>query len=170
MKVPATCPGEQTKDEKKQLKAERQTAANSLKSPTSLGQSDSVAELPAMSRSNTMNSLSSGYAASAHRSVSGNGPKSPADETPPERTNSLKPNISAPNMLRKNRIVAPPPAAYISELPGSAVNGSVSAASNEQKGKMLYAYDANGSGEITVAEGKEVTILEPDGAYHVSYP
>jgi hypothetical protein len=28
---------------------------------------------------------------------------------------------------------------------------------------MLYAYDANGDGEVTVAEGKEVTILEPDG-------
>lgn len=165
MKVPATCPGESTKEEKKQLKAERQAAANSLKSPTSLGQSDSVAELPTMSRSNTMNSLSSGYAASAHRSVSGSGPRSPAEETPPERANSLKPNISAPNMLRKNRVVAPPPSAYISELPGSAVNGSALAASNEQKGKMLYAYDANGDGEITVPEGKEVTILEPDGKY-----
>jgi hypothetical protein len=170
MKVPATCPGEQTKEERKKLKAERQEGANALKSPNSLGQSDSVAELPTMSRSNTMNSLSSGYAASAHRSVTGSGPRSPAEEAPPERTNSLKPNISAPNTLRKNRVVAPPPAAYISELPGSAVNGSPATPSSEQKGKMLYAYDANGDGELTVAEGKEVTILEPDGMYNKVHP
>lgn len=168
MKVPATCPGEQTKDEKKALKAERQAAANSLKSPTATGHGDSVSELPTISRTNTMNSLSSGYAASAHRSVSGNGPRSPAEETPPERNNSLKPNISAPNMLRKNRVVAPPPAAYVSELPGSAVpaNGSHS---NEQKGKMLYAYDANGDGEVTVAAGKDVTVLEPDGKSSIMF-
>ncbi len=162
MKVPATCPGEQNKEEKKKLKAERQEAANSLKSPTATSHGDGVAELPTMSRSNTMNSLSSGYAASAHRSVSGSGLRSPAEEILPDRPTSLKPDASGPSTLRKNRVVAPPPTAYISELPGSTVNGSGST-SNEQKGKMLYAYDANGEGELTVAEGKEVTILEPDG-------
>jgi hypothetical protein len=156
MKVPATCPGEQTKEEKKKLKGERQEAANGLKSPR--GPTDGVTELPTMSRSNTMNSLSSGYAASAHRSVSGVPPKTPTEEAPPA---AAKPAISGPNTLRKNRVVAPPPAAYISELPGSAVNGS--AASNEQKGKMLYAYEANDTGELTVGDGKEVTILEGDG-------
>ena len=162
MKVPATCPGEQNKEEKKALKAERQQAATSLKSPT--GPTDGVAELPTISRSNTMNSLSSGYAASANRSVSG--PKSPTEETPPTSSASLKPQITGSNTLRKNRIVAPPPSAYISELPGSSVNGSGSTSSNEQKGKMLYAYDANGPDEVTVADGKEVTILEPDGKLH----
>jgi len=155
MKVPAECPGEQNKEEKKKLKAERQEAANSLKSPTISG-NGSTAELPAMTRSNTMNSLSSGYAASANRSVSG--ARSPVEETPPS---SLKPQISGPTTLRKNRVVAPPPTAYISELPGSSV--STNGSSNEQKGKMLYAYDASGDGEITVGEGKEVTVLEPDG-------
>lgn len=165
MKVPATCPGEQNKEEKKKLKAERQEAANSLKSPTStLGPTDSIAELPTMSRSNTMNSLSSGYAASAHRSVSG--ARSPSEETPPDRSSTLMPGSGAPNTLRKNRVVAPPPAAYISELPGSSpMNGSSASLSSEQKGKMLYAYDANGDGEVSVAEGKEVTILEPDGKF-----
>ena len=163
MKVPAECPGEQSKEERKKLKAERQEAANSLKVPGSAGHGDDIAELPTMSRTNTMNSLSSGYAASAHRSVSGNGPRSPTEETPPDRPTSIKPTISGPNTLRKNRVVAPPPSGYISELPGSTVNGSTSASSNEQKGKMLYAYDSNGEGEITVTEGKEVTILEPDG-------
>jgi hypothetical protein len=46
-------------------------------------------------------------------------------------------------------------------LPGSAVNGS--STSNEQKGKMLYAYEANDTGELTVGDGREVTILEGDG-------
>lgn len=165
MKVPAECPGEQTKEEKKKLKTERQEAANALKSPGHPAHPpDSVSELPTMTRTNTMNSLSSGYAASANRSVSGNGPRSPVEETAPERPGSLKPTTSAPNTLRKNRVIAPPPAAYISELPGSAPsNGSKVSLSNEQKGKMLYGYDANGDGEVTVAEGKEVTILEPDG-------
>ena len=156
MKVPATCPGEQTKEEKKKLKGERQEAANGTKSPN--GPTDGVAELPTMSRSNTMNSLSSGYAASAHRSVSGVPPRTPTEEVPPP---VAKPTVSGPNTLRKNRVVAPPPTAYVSELPGSAVNGS--AASNEQKGKMLYAYDANDAAELTVGDGKEVTILEGDG-------
>ena len=161
MKVPAECPGEQTKEDRKKLKVERQEAANSLKSPTH-HPGDSVAELPTMSRTNTMNSLSSGYAASAHRSVSGNGARSPSDETPPERPTSAKPSISGPTTLRKNRVVAPPPTSYISELAGSTPNGS-GAASSDPKGKMLYAYDANGDGEVSVTEGKEVTILEPDG-------
>ena len=66
-------------------------------------------------------------------------------------------------------MVAPPPAAYISELPGSSVNGSTSTLSHEQKGKMLYAYDANGDGEVSVNEGKEVTILEPDGKQNLTF-
>ena len=178
MKVPAQCPGEQTKEEKKALKAERQHAATSLKSPTSAGpgkSSDNVSELPTMSRSNTMNSLSSGYAASAHRSVSG-APKSPALEeattsTTPVPAAATKPSISAPTTLRKNRVIAPPPTAYISELPGSMPTngGSLSAKEQQQTGKMLYAYDGNGPGELSVAEGISVTILEPDGNI-ISFP
>lgn len=153
MKVPAECPGEQSKEDKKRLKGERQEAANILKGPNT-GPSENIAELPSMSRSNTMNSLSSGYAASANRSVSG-GARSPADENIPER-----PNVIGTSTLRKSRVTAPPPASFISELPGSNVNGS---AGNEQRGRMLYPYEANGEGEISVADGKEVVILEPDG-------
>lgn len=172
MKVPAECPGEQSKEDRKKLKAERQEAATSSKRPMSGG--DGAAELPALSRSNTMNSLSSGYAASANRSISGlgtgSGAKSPTDENPPERSSTIKSAISAPTAARKNRVVAPPPTAYISELPGSSVNGSstgLSVPSTEQKGKMLYSYDANGDGELSVPEGREVTILEPDGKSYV---
>lgn len=162
MKVPAECPGEQTKEERKKLKAERQESANATKKPSRL--EDGVAEPPNLSRSNTMNSLSSGYAASANRSISGARSKSPVEEAPlPDRSSTVKSNT---NTLRKNRIVAPPPTTYISELPGNSVNGSPgtpSAPSAEQKCKMLYAYEANGEGEITVPEGRELVIIEPDG-------
>jgi delta-aminolevulinic acid dehydratase/porphobilinogen synthase len=30
---------------------------------------------------------------------------------------------------------------------------------------MLYAYQENGEGELTVADGTDVTIVEPDGMY-----
>ncbi|KAK3378059.1 hypothetical protein B0H63DRAFT_436450 [Podospora didyma] len=160
MKVPAECPGEQSKEERKKLKHERQEAANSLLKPA--GKPDHVAEAPDLSRSNTMNSLSSGYAASAQRSMTG--PLSPADETPPELPAAPRPTSSAitPNTLRKTRIVAPPPAAYISELPGSTPNGSAGPRAPEQKGKMLYTFEAGGDGEVSVLEGREVVVLEPD--------
>jgi formin-binding protein 1 len=166
MKVPAECPGEQSKEDKKKLKAQRQEAANAGKAPSS-GAGDGASEASSLERSNTMNSLSSGYAASANRSISGLGPRPSAEETPPDRSSTTKSitTTSAPNVIRKNRVVAPPPTAYISELPGSSANGSssLSPPGNEQKGKMLYQYDANGEGEITVPDGREVTILEPDG-------
>jgi formin-binding protein 1 len=160
MKVPAECPGEQNKEQRKQLKQERQAAANNLLKPTP--SQTNIAELPDVSRSNTMNSLSSGYAASAHRSISG--PMSPTDDTPAESGGaglSSAPSVSKPTTLRKNRVIAPPPAAYISELPGSAPNGSASHAT-EQKGRMLYQFEANGEGEVSVAADREVVILEPD--------
>lgn len=164
MKVPAECPGELNKEEKKKIKAERQASANAngVRSSPSV---DNVSELPAMSRSNTMNSLSSGYAASANRSISGSAPRTPMEEAPPERANSISSTSAAPAAAsaatgRKNRIIAPPPTTYISELPGSSVNGS---APSEQKGKMLYAYEANAEGELTIPEGREVVVVEPDG-------
>ena len=181
LKVPASCPGELSKDERKKAKNERQQAFNNAH-PHSNGEPlDGVTELPAMSRSSTMNSLSSGYAASANRSVSGLPARTPNEETSPER-NGPRPAISKPNAMRKNRIVAPPPAQYISEMPADESNGRTSSFSSkpiEQRGKMLYAYKANGVGEISVSEGDEVTIVEPDGiqpcsplhfnALHVSF-
>ncbi|KAK3360108.1 hypothetical protein B0T25DRAFT_534770 [Lasiosphaeria hispida] len=156
MKVPAECPGEQTKEERKKLKQERQEAANSLLKPG--GKPDHVAELPDITRSNTMNSLSSGYAASAQRSLAG--PISPTAEEgqPPE----LPPASSRPP-LKKNRIVAPPPAAYVSELPGSIPNGGAAVGGGgEQKAKMLYTFKAGADGELSVPEGRELVVLEPD--------
>ncbi|KAK3685748.1 hypothetical protein B0T22DRAFT_228157 [Podospora appendiculata] len=159
MKVPAECPGEQSKEERKKLKQERQEAANSLLKPA--GPPDHVAELPVLTRTNTMNSLSSGYAASAQRSITG--PLSPAEDTPPELPGARPTTTITANTLRKNRVVAPPPAAYISELPGSTPDGAAAGPqTTEQKGKMLYSFHAGEEGELSVPEGREVTILEPD--------
>lgn len=163
MKVPAECPGEQSKEEKKKLKSERQQAA-SASHPTANGTpADGVAELPALSRSNTMNSLSSGYATSAYRSVSGTGTRITGEEPGQDQSSSTQPANNKPTTLRKNRIVAPPPAQYVIELPSNGTNAGAFSKPAEQRGKMAYAYQANGDGEITVEEGKEVVILEPDG-------
>ncbi|KKF97202.1 Protein BZZ1 [Ceratocystis platani] len=108
MKVPAECPGEQNKEERKKLKSQRQAAATSLLRPDSTSQ------------------------ASTSSAASGGAP-------------------------RKNRVMAPPPAAYVSA-------GAVPTATKPllQKGKMLYAFDASGDGELTVPEGREVVVLAPD--------
>lgn len=173
LKVPADCPGEQTKEEKKQLKAQRQAAASAAVE-VSPGSNES-ANGPTLNRQDTMNSLSSGYAASAQRSVSGVIPRSstalssgdggePApNPSSPSDASTPKPASSA---TRRNRIVAPPPVAYVSgpaEEP--AANGV-----EQRRGKMLYPYEAREAGEVSVAEGKDVTILESDGKYHSSEP
>lgn len=159
MKVPADCPGEQTKEEKKKLKTERQEAAHAAQSVNGTP-SDSQSELPRISRSdtiNSMNTLSSGYSATAHRSISGG--MSPTEENPPEKANKVAP---PPVAARRNRIVAPPPAQYIKDDGGDLASSAGLPKSTEQKGKMLYAYQQNGEGELTVPEGRDVSVLEPD--------
>ncbi|KAG8168350.1 hypothetical protein KVR01_001099 [Diaporthe batatas] len=159
MKVPAECPGESSKEERKKLKQQRQEAANSLLSPGPAS-SDKVAELPVLSRTNTVNSISSGYAASAHRSMTS--AMSPTEEAPPEVPTNTRPTSTiGSGSVRKNRVIAPPPAAYISELPGSAPNGS-GAGHQEEKAKMLFTFEASGDGELSVPEGRELVVLEAD--------
>ncbi|KAM5352670.1 hypothetical protein ACJ41O_005392 [Fusarium nematophilum] len=161
MKVPADCPGEQTKEERKKLKAERQDSANKLLKPSATMTSthSTTSDGPDLTRSNTMTSLSSH---SARPSLSGSlsGQRSPAEETPPEP--AARPSISSTKTsgtLRKNRIMAPPPAAYITDGGAGATNGSEK---EEKKGKMLYPFEASGDGELTVQEGRDVVLLEPD--------
>ncbi len=164
LKVPAECPGEQSKEGKKKLKAERQAASKVTVPQSNGGPPDGVTELPALSRSNTMDTLSSGYAASANRSVSG---KVPTDEMSTDGAGSPPP-ANKPATMRKNRIVAPPPTQYIAEMPGSAPSGGGSSTSHptEQRGRMNYAYQATAEGEASVEEGDEVSIVEPDGAWY----
>lgn len=155
LKVPADCPGELNKEQKKSVKAERQAAAAQAQqtAPAATngnGHADSLA--PSLQRSDTMgsmNTLSSGYAASANRSVSGMTVRSSNDnDSAPPVTSKIS---SGP---ARHRVMAPPPTSYVGP------NGS--ADPSEQKGKMLYAYQGNGDGEIKVSEGQEFTLVEPD--------
>ncbi|KAE9977705.1 hypothetical protein EG327_007645 [Venturia inaequalis] len=154
MKCPADCPGEQTKEEKKKLKAERQEAAKS-KTVAANGGAESNGGASDLSRSDTMNTLSSGYSATAQRSVSGT---TLTDRTPEEENSVPKKSSSILGGARKNRLVAPPPQQYVTSDPVEGANGN----SGEQKGKMLYAYQANSEGEITVSDGVEVVVVEED--------
>lgn len=154
MKVPADCPGEQTKDERKKLKGERQEVANKLLTP-STAPSTHASESPQLSRSNTMNSLSS---QSARRSISTSALEPPAEEEQPRKPSPTP----AATGGRRNRVVAPPPAAYITDSPGH-TNGN--GGESEKKGKMLYTFDASGDGELSVQEGRDVALLEPDGKF-----
>ncbi|PNP80611.1 hypothetical protein FNYG_06210 [Fusarium nygamai] len=159
MKVPPDCPGEQTKDERKKLKAERQDAANKLLKPSATMTSvhSNASDGPELTRSNTMTSLSSH---SARPSLSGSisGQLSPSEETPPDAGRPSMSSAKSSGTMRKNRIMAPPPAAYITGS-GGETNGG---AREEKKGKMLYAFEASGEGELTVQDGRDVVLLEPD--------
>jgi formin-binding protein 1 len=161
LKVPADCPGEQTKEERRKLKEERQKASHST--PANGTPADSQSDMPRISRSdtvNSMNTLSSGYSATAHRSISGG--MSPTTEEPPAEK-----KVAAP-APKRNRIVAPPPAQYIKD-DGPDMPSTAGSSRSEQKGKMLYAYQQNGEGEITVPDGRDVTILEQDGELLMSH-
>ena len=162
LKVPAECPGEQSKEDRKRLKAERQAASKAAPPQTIGGQHDGIAELPNLSRSNTMDTLSSGYAASANRSVSG---KIPSADMIADPVDEAQTAASKPATLRKNRIVAPPPTQYISELPANPPSGGSSSTSRptERRAKMNYAYQATSDGELSVNEGEDVVIVEADG-------
>ena len=123
---------------------------------------------PNLVRQNTMNSLSSGYAASAQRSVSGTVPTVGSTthvDTGPSRgaafTTAVPENTPpASAATRRNRVVAPPPAAYVSAPPADELSAN---SSSMPRGKMLYSYEARDDGELSVREGREVTIVEPDG-------
>ncbi|KAL6230275.1 hypothetical protein BDW75DRAFT_234515 [Aspergillus navahoensis] len=162
MKVPAECPGEQTKEEKKKLKVERQEQANAAPA-VDLGPTISSSAAPSLSRRDTMNSLSSGYAVSANRSVSNVGTHESVTEAPDSSPNSptpASPTATKPT-VKRNRILAPPPSQYIGSPPPTEAPTS-SASQKEPRGKMLYPYQATGADEVTVQEGEEITVLEPD--------
>ena len=157
LKVPADCPGELSKEERRKQKESRQKSAHAV--PANGTPADSQSNLPQISRSNTvnsMNTLSSGYSATAQRTISGG--MSPTTEEPVEK----KTTAPAP---KRNRIVAPPPSQYIKDDGQDVPSTAGSTRSSEQRGKMLYAYQQNGDGEITVADGREVIILESDGKF-----
>jgi hypothetical protein len=154
MKVPAECPGEQSKEDKKKLKVERQEQAGVM--PTvDLESSAASTTAPSLTRQNTMNSLSSGYAASAARSAS-NVATQPTPESPAEGA-PAPPTETKPAAAKNRRILAPPPTAYMSGPAATEPKSKI------PRGKMLYGYQATGSDEVTVQDGDDVAILEPDG-------
>ncbi|KAL4782171.1 hypothetical protein BJX76DRAFT_333355 [Aspergillus varians] len=165
MKVPPECPGEQTKEEKKKLKVERQEQASAAP-VVDLGTTNSSSTAPSLVRRDTMNSLSSGYAVSANRSLSNVGTQESVAEIPDTSPGSpvtpVAPTATKP-VVKRNRILAPPPTQYISspspaELPAPSQKPN----DREPRGKMIYPYQATGADEVTVQDGEEVTVLEPD--------
>lgn len=165
MKVPADCPGEVDKAQMKKLKAERQIAAQSTQGQpaaiTSNGDGAHDAHRP--NRRDTigsMSTLSSGYAASAHRTVSGPIPTQGQEDNEPKAVAKIGATSTAGT--RRNRIIAPPPTQYVSDHAGGPGASSDIDTADEERGKMLYPYQQNGEGEISIDEGELVSILEPD--------
>lgn len=157
MKVPAECPGEQSKEDKKKLKAQRQEQAGAVPGVDGDSASASTAA-PSLTRQNTMNSLSSGYAASTARSVSTTNVATPATaESPAEAA----PAATKPAAAKRHRVLAPPPTTYVSPPPVAEL--ATGSRSQEPRGKMIYAFQATGPDEVTVHDGDDVTIVEPDG-------
>jgi formin-binding protein 1 len=160
LKVPADCPGELNKEEKKKIKGERQAAAQAAmsKAPDAVNGADTGYEgKPALQRSDTigsMNTLSSGYAASAQRSVSGATARSSTATEDGAASTPATTSSPASKAPTRNRIVAPPPTTYISS------NGTGD--ESKQKGKMLYAFQASSGEEVSISDGAEFTVLEPD--------
>lgn len=164
MKVPAECPGEQNKEQKKKLKLERQEAAHSLTSTIVPRPSMDISDKP-KSYSNPTNLPNSGYTSGVLRSISN--VKAPVEKTSESTNNSLHKGAALQSTVWKNRIVAPPPSSYINDLQGSKVaskNIVEGEIGDERRAKMIYNYEANGEGEVSVEEGNEVVILEYDGA------
>lgn len=166
MKVPPECPGEQSKEDKKKLKASRQELAGSMPAIDFDTPTASTAA-PSLVRQNTMTSLSSGYAASSARSVSNIAtqptPETPA-EAPPAPVAETKPAAAAP-AVKRNRVLAPPPTAYVTAPPPT--DSGMGSKSKEPRGKMLYGYQATGADEVTVEDGDDVMIVQPDGVYSI---
>jgi hypothetical protein len=157
MKVPAECPGEQSKEDKKKLKATRQEQAGAM--PALEIDSPAASSRPtSLTRQNTMNSLSSGYAASTTRSAS-NVATQPTPENPEEEAAPTPAAETKPAAAKRHRVLAPPPTTYMAAPPPI----ESSTKPKEPHGKMLYAYQATGVDEVTVEDGDDVVIVQPDG-------
>ena len=163
LKVPADCPGEQNKEQKKQLKQQRQADASTAPTAPTNGSvpagSRADGDDGGLSRSDTINSMNT---LSSGRSVSRSSvPTADGSAEPPKPDLSSKPKIGA----SRSRIVAPPPAQYLKDSSNSGAGPP-----DERRGRMMYPYQENTEGEITVEEGQDVVILEPDGMSHAYQP
>lgn len=150
MKVPAACPGVLDKAAKKALKEEKRT---------SMAIGGSNGNDTELSRSNTMNSLSSSY--SGGRLGAKPSPSRLSTSVSPSTTSvelEATPDIAPP---RRNRVIAPPPERYVSPPPEPIVE-LPEHGKREKIGRMIYTYSGTGEGEISVEAGADVVIVEPD--------
>jgi hypothetical protein len=150
MKVPAECPGELNKDEKKKIKLQRQQSVQLTTNSLNGSTTDVSGDAGSLHRTDTMNTLSSGYSAMAHRSVSGTTVPHGSDDEAPKAAQSMGP--------RRHILKAPPPTSFAAD-PISAPSSS------DKRGRMLYSYDKTNPGDVSAEEGKEVIIVEPDGMF-----
>lgn len=184
MKVPAACPGVLDKAQKKALKTEKAASPMSPLTPTismtpSFDREPPSPALPEMnagnslSRSNTMTSLSSTLVPSRNpsqltRAESKRSVQTFEEDNPVMGRAPVKsPGLSAV-VGQARRVMAPPPSQYVKPSPAELHGES---ANLKPKGKMLYAYTARDSGEISIPEGTEFTIVEGDdeGWTKISY-
>ncbi|RPB00101.1 hypothetical protein L873DRAFT_1681392, partial [Choiromyces venosus 120613-1] len=150
MKVPAVCPGVLDKAAKKALKEEKRTSV------AIGGSNGNDTEL---SRSNTMNSLSSSYSG-GRLGTKPSASKLSASVSPSATSVELEttPDIAPP---RRNRVIAPPPERYISP-PSEPIAELPEQVKQEKIGRMIYTYSGAGEGEISVEAGADVVVVEPD--------
>jgi len=151
MKIPAECPGELNKEEKKKVKLQRQESARVNMEGANGSTTDVGGDGGTLKRSDTLNTLSSGFSApprTVSRSASGT-------SIPAAENGSSRPIKAAP---AKHRMIAPPPAIH-RNLDDD--NGH-DARPTEKKCRMLYTFQKNGDEEINVDEGQELVVLEDD--------
>ncbi|KAF3915046.1 hypothetical protein ABW21_db0203000 [Orbilia brochopaga] len=156
MKVPANCPGPLDKTAKKALKDVRQQKGASTST-------DMLGELPAtngsshgLNRSNTVTSVSTASASTPIAPARVTTPLGRSDTVKSSVADPISPVTASPKPPPTRRVLAPPPAKYIAELPAGDVKADGPTA------KMRYGYTATSDGEISVGEGKEVVVTEPD--------
>lgn len=137
LKVAANCPGELDKNARKQIKAERQAAAAS--GPSSSSDVTHVNGHPSSSRA-TPSLTRSDTIGSMNTLSSGYEARSVSGY-------SAKANAEDSNVAARPRLM----------VPDGDTNGDA------QKGKMLYPYQANADGEISISEGQEFSLVEDDG-------
>lgn len=154
MKSPADCPGEQTKEEKKKLKQERQEYVHSM---AHLTISDSASTVGLSAANVSQRSLTLPGGVGRARSESDSRPDEESHPTPPglASTPASGSRKVTPVGRTQRRVLAPPPPM------DSHQNGGF----EHVKGKALYSYEAAGPDQITVHENDDVVMVEPDGKW-----
>lgn len=159
MKIPAECPGELNKEEKKKVKLQRQESAHAVMG-TNGSTTDMSGDAGSLHRSDTLNTLSSGYSAAPQRTVSRSVSGSSVAQT--HEGNGAANSKSLPG---RHRIIAPPPTIHrtLDEESGP----DHPPRPNEKRCKMLFSFQKNGADEISVDGGREVAVVEDDGRSNI---